>query len=90
MCPVVVCDQENLENEEAKARYWAVENTTIIGCNGTKTTTNFNVLLFSGMVSEEHRNVMVMLCVLASMDVCICLLMLLGIIQTSIVYVIII
>ena len=25
---VVVCDLENLENEEAKARYVAVENTT--------------------------------------------------------------
>jgi len=25
---VVVCDQENLENEEAKARYRAVKNTT--------------------------------------------------------------
>jgi hypothetical protein len=34
---VVVCDQENLENEEAKACYWAVENTTIMGCNARKT-----------------------------------------------------
>jgi hypothetical protein len=27
----------NLENEKAKARYWAVENTTTMGCNGRKT-----------------------------------------------------
>jgi hypothetical protein len=27
----------NLENEEAKARYRAVENTTIMGCNARKT-----------------------------------------------------
>jgi hypothetical protein len=27
----------NLENEEAKARYRAVENTTTMGCNATKT-----------------------------------------------------
>ena len=35
---VVVCDQET-SNEEAKARYWAVENTTTMGCNA-KTTNN--------------------------------------------------
>jgi hypothetical protein len=29
----------NLENEEAKARYWAVKNTTTKGCNAKKTTT---------------------------------------------------
>jgi hypothetical protein len=34
---VVACDQENLENEEAKARYRAVENTTTMGCNSRKT-----------------------------------------------------
>jgi hypothetical protein len=28
---------KNLENEEAKARYRAVENTTTIGCNAKKT-----------------------------------------------------
>jgi hypothetical protein len=28
---------KNLENEEAKARYWAVENTTTMGCNARKT-----------------------------------------------------
>jgi hypothetical protein len=27
----------NLENEEAKARYRAMENTTIMGCNARKT-----------------------------------------------------
>ena len=34
---VVVCDQKNLENEEAKAPYGAVENTTTSGCNAKKT-----------------------------------------------------
>ena len=33
---VVVCDQET-SNEEAKARYGAVENTTTVGCNAKKT-----------------------------------------------------
>jgi hypothetical protein len=33
---VVVCDQET-SNEEAKARYWAVENTTTMGSNARKT-----------------------------------------------------
>jgi hypothetical protein len=28
---------KNLENEEAKARYRAVENTTTVGCNARKT-----------------------------------------------------
>jgi hypothetical protein len=31
-----VCSR-NLENEEAKARYRAVENTTTMGCNARKT-----------------------------------------------------
>jgi hypothetical protein len=34
---VVVCDQENLENEEAKFRNRAVENTTTMGYNTRKT-----------------------------------------------------
>ena len=34
----------NLENEEAKARYRAVENTTKMGCNAKKTTTNKKLL----------------------------------------------
>jgi hypothetical protein len=32
-----VCDQEISRNEEAKARYWVVENTTTMGCNARKT-----------------------------------------------------
>ena len=35
--PVVVCDQENSKNEEAKARYRTVENATIMGCNARNT-----------------------------------------------------
>jgi hypothetical protein len=31
-----VCDQEASKNEEAKARYRAVENTTTMGCNAKK------------------------------------------------------
>jgi hypothetical protein len=34
---VVVCDQETSNNEEAKARYRAVENTTTLGCNSRRT-----------------------------------------------------
>jgi hypothetical protein len=34
---VVVCDQETEEDEEAKAHYRAVENTTTMGCNARKT-----------------------------------------------------
>jgi hypothetical protein len=34
---VVGCDQETSINEEAKARYRAVENTTTMGCNARKT-----------------------------------------------------
>jgi hypothetical protein len=33
----------NLENEEAKARYRAVENTTTMGCNARKTNNKPNV-----------------------------------------------
>jgi hypothetical protein len=32
----------NLENEEAKARYWAVENTTTMGCKARKTNKQTN------------------------------------------------
>jgi hypothetical protein len=35
-----VCDQETSKNEEAKARYRAVENTTTVGCNAKKTNKN--------------------------------------------------
>jgi len=34
---VVVCDKETSNNEEAKARYRAVENTTTLGCKAKKT-----------------------------------------------------
>jgi hypothetical protein len=37
MWRVVVCDQENSKNEEAKARYRVVDNTTTMGCNAKKT-----------------------------------------------------
>jgi hypothetical protein len=37
---VVVCDQETSKNEDAKARYRAVENTTTMGCNTKKTNNN--------------------------------------------------
>jgi hypothetical protein len=32
-----MCDQDTSKNEEAKACYWAVENTTTMGCNARKT-----------------------------------------------------
>jgi hypothetical protein len=37
-----VCDQETSKNEEAKARYRAVENTTTMGCNARKTNKHTN------------------------------------------------
>jgi hypothetical protein len=37
MWRVIVCDQETLKNEKAKAHYQAVENTTTMGCNTKKT-----------------------------------------------------
>jgi hypothetical protein len=42
---VVVCDHEHLENEEAKARYWAVENTTTMGCNDRETNKQLTFLV---------------------------------------------
>jgi hypothetical protein len=41
---VAVCDQETSKNEEAKARYRAVENTTTMGCNAKETNTH-NIIL---------------------------------------------
>jgi hypothetical protein len=41
---VVVCDQETSKNEESKARYWAVENTTTMGCNARKTNKQTNMM----------------------------------------------
>jgi hypothetical protein len=35
-----VCDQGTSKNEEAKARYRAVKNTTTMCCNGRKAKTN--------------------------------------------------
>jgi hypothetical protein len=40
----VVCDQET-SNEEAKARYWAVENTTTMCCNARKKKQTLDELL---------------------------------------------
>jgi hypothetical protein len=50
---VVVCDQETSKNEEAKARYRAVENTTTVGCNARKTNkqTCNNIYLNNNVVS---------------------------------------
>jgi len=46
---VVVCDQETSKNEEAKARYRAVENTTTVGCNGRETNKQTNCI-YKGIV----------------------------------------
>ena len=43
---VVVCDQETSNEEEAKARYRAVENTTTLGCNARKTNKQTNPSLY--------------------------------------------
>jgi hypothetical protein len=37
---IIVCDQETSKNEEAKARYQDVENTTTMGCKAAKTNNN--------------------------------------------------
>jgi hypothetical protein len=42
---VIVCDQESSKNEEAKARYRAVENTTPMGCNAKKTNKQTNIYI---------------------------------------------
>jgi hypothetical protein len=42
MWRVVVYDQETAKNEEAKARYRAVESTTTTGCNARKTNTHMH------------------------------------------------
>ena len=44
---VVVCDQETSKNEEDKARYRAVKNTTTVDCNVRKTNEN---LLTKGII----------------------------------------
>jgi hypothetical protein len=52
---VVVCDQETSTNEEAKARYWAVENTTTMGCNAKKTN-NIKALADKSMLPPDTSN----------------------------------
>ena len=42
MWRVVVCDLETSKNEESKARYRAVKNTTTMGCNARKTNRKTN------------------------------------------------
>jgi hypothetical protein len=42
---VVVCDQETSKNEDAKARYRAVENTTTMGCNAKKSNKQTSLIL---------------------------------------------
>jgi hypothetical protein len=52
---VVVCEQETSKNEEAKARYGAVENTTTMGCKARKTnkqTTYLRTLLSAQLNSH--------------------------------------
>jgi hypothetical protein len=49
---VIVCDQQTLKNEEAKAFYWAVENTTTMGCNAKKTNKH-NLKLLQQLNSTE-------------------------------------
>jgi hypothetical protein len=50
---VVVCYQETSKNEEAKARYLAVENTATVGCNVKKTNNCVNVI-FSIFLNDGH------------------------------------
>jgi hypothetical protein len=44
---VVVCDQETSKNEDVKARYRAVENTTTVGCNARKTNKQGSVVILN-------------------------------------------
>jgi hypothetical protein len=52
---VVVCDQETSKNEEAKARYRAVENTTTMGCNAKKNKQTDSTENFKGP-HYKHRS----------------------------------
>jgi hypothetical protein len=47
-----VCSR-NLENEEAKSRYWAVENATTMGCNARKT--NKQTSYFGRRVEDKQQ-----------------------------------
>jgi hypothetical protein len=49
----VVCDHETSKNEEAKARYRAVENTNTMGCNARKTKKNKQGLIYRHISEEE-------------------------------------
>jgi hypothetical protein len=51
---VVVCNQDTSKNEEAKARYRAVENTTTMGCNARKT--NNHSKLFNSLQNKLKCN----------------------------------
>jgi hypothetical protein len=46
-----VC-KRNLEDEEANARYWVVENTTTMGCNARRTNNNNN-----GIINNNYGRV---------------------------------
>jgi len=54
---VVVCDLETSKNEEAKARYRAVKNTTTVGYNGRETNKQTNIqysnMLYRFVVLEQ-------------------------------------
>jgi hypothetical protein len=52
-----VCDQETSKNEEAKARYRAVENTTTMGCNARKATTKMGTIRHKRTISNRFCNV---------------------------------
>jgi hypothetical protein len=55
---VVVCDHETSKNEEAKARYRAVENTTTMGCNARKTdkgVCNLRVIYWTRVFNQSCR-----------------------------------
>jgi hypothetical protein len=51
---VVVCDQETSKNEEAKACYRAVENTTTMGCNARETNKQSLIQQIAQSVANNH------------------------------------
>jgi hypothetical protein len=60
---VVVCDQETSKTKRIKARYRAVENTTIMGCNARKTNkqqSNYNYLLID--ISHSYLQRLIINC----------------------------
>jgi hypothetical protein len=50
-----VCVQETSKNEEAKARYRAVENTTIMGCNARKTNKH-QIIYVTVLIGDIRRH----------------------------------